>query len=98
MRMDYRRSLFLIAKEAIHNALKHADCTELEVSMRGNAKRIEFSIADNGVGLQAVRQRHPSGTGSGLTSMRRRAEEIGGTLDVRCNQHCGTVVVLTFSL
>jgi signal transduction histidine kinase len=65
-----------VVREAVSNAVRHAKATTLTVSV---LVEDEFSIevVDNGCGI-------PSDiTGSGLTNLRKRAEEVGGqfTLD-----------------
>ncbi len=94
MRMDYRRNMFLIAKEAITNAIRHAQCTEIVVRMRSEGRHLEFCIIDNGVGLRHATRSQTRGSGSGLASMTRRAAEIGGELVVQEQETGGTAVII----
>lgn len=65
---------YLIATEAMTNVVRHAAATERVVSLRVS-DTLELSVADNGKGLTTQRR-----LGVGLTSMRERAEELGGEL------------------
>jgi signal transduction histidine kinase len=86
---DFRRSVFLVIKESIHNIMKHAKATEimLQVEVSG-----EFSIRikDNGSGFnnEAVKL-----FSNGLRSMRERMEHIGGRFEISGNN--GTEVTLS---
>jgi hypothetical protein len=74
-----RRNLFLAIKEAINNAAKHSQATELTVHIELSGSRLHVVVADNGRGFdpaQAGRERH------GLTNMKLRMAEIGGDCEV----------------
>jgi two-component system NarL family sensor kinase len=78
---------YRIALEALTNVVRHshAGSCRLEIRMDG---ALHLSITDDGVGLGAVDARH----GVGLTSMRVRAEELGGDCTVTSPNGRGTVV------
>jgi signal transduction histidine kinase len=66
-----------IAAEAVHNALGHAEATQVDVSLTHHAGTLRLRVGDDG------RWAHPAdGSGNGLFTMRQRAEEIGGRLAV----------------
>jgi len=66
-----------IAGEAVTNAVKHARATSIEV-VEVSATAVVLSVADDGTGIS------PSAVARvGLSSMRQRAEELGGTLDIQ---------------
>jgi signal transduction histidine kinase/ligand-binding sensor domain-containing protein len=73
---EQRRSIFLVIKEALHNVVKHAGATALELTFSWEAGALHARIADNGRGL-------PPGAdgagGNGLQNMRRRMEGLGGS-------------------
>ena len=85
--------LFRISQEALNNALKHAqaDAVVLDIEMRRS--RVTLTIRDDGVGFDladpAIRSKR-----LGLTSMRERAEAIGGSLRVESEPGRGTQVSL----
>lgn len=71
-----------VAQEALTNVLKHANANEVRITVgteyrAGSAKQTVLEIIDDGQGMDAA---HASGRG--LRGMRRRAELIGGALDI----------------
>jgi two-component system, NarL family, sensor kinase len=69
---------FRIAQEALTNAVRHASASAIDVRLTVAAQVLRLRVEDNGVGLRAGPQRR----GLGLTSMRERAAELGGTCTV----------------
>lgn len=88
-----RRNLFLIAKEAIHNCVKYAACTELHITLERNKDRLLLTVMDNGLGFD--QDNTDSYNGNGLTNMARRAEAIGGELRVESTSGHGTRVTVS---
>jgi signal transduction histidine kinase len=70
-----RENLYLILKEAVHNAVKHSRATKVRVSVQGEGKGMVMSIEDNGKGIDP----DPGRKGNGLRNMAMRAERIGAT-------------------
>ncbi|MBX2821543.1 MAG: ATP-binding protein [Rhodothermaceae bacterium] len=84
----WRRNVYLIYKEALQNAVKHAGATHIEVTIQMDAHTFSFSIKDNGKGM-------PSETfqnGRGMATMQRRAEAERGTLSIKSIPEEGTLV------
>lgn len=65
-----------IVQEAITNALRHADCQQLQIIASWEDGQICIEVRDDGRGLAAGQQH-----GRGLPSMRARAERIGGWIE-----------------
>jgi len=86
---DVRRQVFLVFKECIHNVVRHARCTEVDVEVRVENKRMVVQVRDNGVGFEAF----AAVDGHGLASMRERAQRVGGRIEVRADYE-GTTVTL----
>lgn len=85
-------AIFRITQEALTNAYKHAEATQLRVFLRYLPDAVEVEIRDNGKGLKADDERFNlviNGergriySGHGLRGMRERAEELGGTFEVK---------------
>lgn len=92
-----RRNVFLVGLEALHNAGRHADATTVEFSLGpGEGAHWVLSVEDDGRGFDAGAAPAPVGSGRGLTSMARRAAEIGAHLRVRSRPGRGTAVTLHF--
>lgn len=85
--------LYRIAQEAVTNAHKHAGATTLQVTLADADGGVRLTVKDNGRGFRseqtavAARPHH-----IGLTTMRERAEAVGGRLDVASTPGEGTVV------
>ena len=86
-------ALYRIAQEALNNALKHAAATVLTVRLETRGGQISLQIQDNGRGFD-LEEANQSG-GLGLSSMRERAEQMGGELTIQTNPENGTVVQVT---
>ncbi|MRG48737.1 hypothetical protein GFS24_26735 [Chitinophaga sp. SYP-B3965] len=69
-----KRNLLLIAKEAVNNAIKYADCTMLEIRFMEVNNKLTLQIRDNGKGFDLNDR---SDTGYGLRNMQDRATQIG---------------------
>jgi signal transduction histidine kinase len=76
-----------IAGEALTNAARHAGATRITVSVTVEAGHLVLRVCDDGTGRVAARE-----GGVGLSSMRERAEAVGGTLHLDATPGRGTVV------
>ncbi len=92
-----RHSLFLAAREAENNAVKHAGCTTMTIALTLTDGLLEIVITDNGKGFDPHDQKATPDR-SGLTNMRRRMEEIGGGFAIDTSIGRGTTVRLTLPL
>ena len=91
---DLRRQVFLIFKEAVNNIARHSQCTEAQIELRIESKSVMVTISDNGAGFAPSDMNE----GHGLTSMRARAKELGGELQITSNDGRGTTILLTVPL
>jgi signal transduction histidine kinase len=67
---------YRIAAEALTNAVRHAGCSAITVTLASAAEEVTLVIADDGVGMPV----EPRPGGHGLRSMRGRADTIGARL------------------
>ncbi len=88
-----RRNLYLIFKEAVNNAAKHARATTLRVEIKHIKNDLFLAIIDNGQGFDMTK----STSRNGLGNMRGRANEIKGLLEIDSNGK-GTKIELKISL
>ncbi|MDE3067042.1 MAG: hypothetical protein KGJ60_05760 [Verrucomicrobiota bacterium] len=86
-----RRGLFLLFKEALNNALKHAQATLVRVGVSETASALEIVIEDNGRGLDSRRMTGDR-KGRGLGQMRMRVESLGGGFSITAAPDGGTRV------
>ncbi|RYY56391.1 MAG: tetratricopeptide repeat protein [Chitinophagaceae bacterium] len=83
-----RKNIYLVFKEAIHNALKYSGATSINVMASVQAGSLTMKITDNGRGFDPVTVRH----GNGLENMQKRATELKGKLSIMSAPGAGTVV------
>jgi signal transduction histidine kinase len=87
-RSDVELALFRIAQEALANVARHAHATVVSMDVAARRGGIILSIEDDGVGFDGER------TGSGLVTMRSRAEGVGGTFSIESEPGKGTRVTV----
>jgi len=87
---DVRRDLFLFFKEAVNNVARHSHCSHVDIDLHVEGSWIALWVADNGVGFDPSIE----GGGQGLTGMRRRAESLGGSVEIDSRPGHGTTVRL----
>jgi signal transduction histidine kinase len=90
-----RKDIYLIFKEAVNNIAKHAQATEVSIEIGYKTPVFYLHIKDNGKGFDT-----PSvcGTGNGLKNMHKRAEKIGGVLEIKSTLNEGTSLKLNVPL
>ena len=91
-----RHDLFLAAKEALHNVVKHAHADQVWLRLKVQEGALVLVIEDNGNGF-----REPVGTvktGHGLANMRDRLKYVGGTFEQQSEVGLGTSVRLVLPL
>ena len=91
--MEIRHDVHLVFKEAMGNIARHARAARVAVELAVAADRLRLHIEDDGIGF--VPGRH---SGTGLASMRRRADALGGTLDIDSAPGRGTRIELIVPL
>ena len=86
---------YRIAQEAIANATRHSGASSCHVSLSQDEANgsLELEVEDDGVGVAEDRD-----AGVGMSSMRERAEELGGTLAVETLPEGGTRVLARLPL
>ncbi len=86
--------LFLIAQEAVHNAVKHARAKSIHVFLESNDFLL-LSVQDDGIGMPA--QTSENHGRLGLRIMQNRAAIIGATLTIEPAEPTGTLVTCTLA-
>lgn len=90
---DIRRNLYLIFKEAINNAAKYAEASEVVLTLSLKKGVLFMKIQDDGKGID-ISFGHEGKGGNGLQNMKKRAKEIGGRLEIYSEKMQGTWVEL----
>jgi signal transduction histidine kinase len=85
-----------IGREAVMNALKHAEATKVDVRLEYAPRALMLQIADDGRGMSAsVIEAAPRDGHLGISGMRARARQAAGTMDIVSQPGSGTTVRLT---
>ena len=86
---DLRRQLYLVFKEAVNNAARHAQATRVEIDLRLDGHTAILEISDNGRGFD------PAGAwpGNGLNSLQSRAQRLAGTFSIESGKGNGTRLI-----
>jgi signal transduction histidine kinase len=96
LKPDVRHNIFLIAKEALNNSLKHAGATEVHLLAKISDNKLEICITDDGAGFTPVA--NGENGGHGLRNMRQRADLLNGSFSLESAPGKGTTVRLTVPL
>jgi signal transduction histidine kinase len=83
---------YYIVAESLTNAAKHAQASEVRVTVDTDGPNVRLSIRDDGIGGAN------SGRGSGLIGLRDRAEALGGHLQISSPTGSGTSLQATIPL
>ena len=89
--LNFRRNLFMFYKEALQNVLRHAQATDVLISIRQNKQMFRLEIQDDGVGFDVKTQF----SGNGLKNFERRAAEMKASFRLKSKLGEGTSVILT---
>jgi len=92
---DAEFQLLRIAREAVSNAVQHADATRMEVRLRARKSELHLSLTDNGKGFDP---RIPHFGHFGLVGMRERASEIGAHLEITSAPGSGVRIAVRLPL
>lgn len=87
---DLRREIFLIFKESINNVARHSGCTVVSVDLNIEGGWLVLTITDDGRGIDERQITE----GTGLGSMRQRAQRLGGNFEVSSTNGKGLIVIL----
>lgn len=90
---EVESNLLRVGQEALHNARAHAEAREITLDLTFGVHKVQMRIQDNGRGFNV--HGPAADAGFGLTSMRERAERIGGRLSLTSQPGQGTEVIVT---
>ena len=89
--LDTETELLRIIREAITNVVRHADASDLRVTVRADEEHVHLCVEDNGRGFMLANA--SDNEGFGLTSMRERARHLGGAFWLFSQPGQGTAVI-----
>jgi len=85
--------LFRILQEILNNIIKHARATAIDVSLEYSGGDLTLQIDDNGVGFD-LDNLSTTSAGMGLQNIRKRADIVGGRVNIESKAGRGTSIVL----
>jgi signal transduction histidine kinase len=89
---EIEMTVFRIVQEALTNVFRHAGAQKAEVSVALKDNQVSTTICDDGKGIDSiVSDLRPEGLGVGISGMKQRVKEFGGTLRLQ-NQSPGTTL------
>jgi signal transduction histidine kinase len=96
MKPAVQEQTYLIAREALVNAVRHSEATSIEAEVEYLPRRLRVAVRDNGRGIdpEVVRSGRRGGHW-GMAGMRERAENMGARLKVQSRVTAGTEVELS---
>jgi signal transduction histidine kinase len=85
--------IYSIGREAISNALRHANATRIEVEINYGPTHLRLRCRDNGAGMSKQQLEAGSPAGHwGMTGMKERASRVGAKFDIWSTPGAGTEV------
>jgi len=94
---DIEEELLRIAQEAVNNANRHAEASEIRIALEYSVSSLTLSISDNGRGFDLEEGRRKSGHW-GLKNMQERAAQIRGTCKITTAAGQGTQIEIRVPL
>ena len=86
--------LVTVAREALNNVVRHAQARTILISIRYEPERVLIAVQDDGVGMPST-DLDATGDGAthfGLSDMRRRILDVGGTFEVESGEEGGVTI------
>jgi signal transduction histidine kinase len=93
--VEWTSNLYLLAREVVNNAEKHAHASRVKIVLRAEPAELFVSVTDNGVGFNpddlfaASCAQERLGSGLGIGGMRDRIRSLNGELDLITAPGCG---------
>ena len=93
--LDVEQALYRVLQEALSNIARHAEADTVSLSLSMSPERVTLIVADNGRGFD---MNDVSSSSYGLTGMKARLNEVGGTLKVDSTLSAGTTITAEVQL
>lgn len=90
---EVRSNLRVAVRESVSNAVRHGQGSEVRVGVRRDGYHVVMCVCDDGVGFPAEIERS-----SGVSNLRRRAEQLGGSMTIGNGENGGTLVTWSVPL
>jgi len=88
---EAQNELYRVAQEALCNVRKHSGARSVSILLRYGSGGMLLAIKDDGRGF-VFKKTEPGAQGFGLSTMRERANRLGGKMDINTGQGTGTEI------
>src|SRR5260221_6067021 len=92
------RTLLLVGREALRNAVAHAQPSRIVVRIEFSASEVGLEVRDDGTGFDLAGNSTGENGHFGIIGMRERVEQLGGSFRLDTRPGGGTVVVVRIPL
>ena len=92
--MNDRKNFYLIFKEALNNAVKYAQPTNVWITVHLLNNYILFTLKDDGIGFNLLDYKE----GNGLINIKRRSKDLKGAVNIKSAPGKGTEISLQFPI
>lgn len=93
--LDVEQALYRVAQESLSNIARHAEADSVRLRLSMSPEEVTLVVADNGRGFDV---NGVSASSYGLTGMKTRLNEVGGTLKVDSTLAAGTTITAEVQL
>ncbi|MBS1494824.1 MAG: hypothetical protein JST55_15020 [Bacteroidetes bacterium] len=90
LKMDVKRQMLFVIKEAMNNALKYSQAENIRFTVSNEDERLKIEIIDDGTGFENKTEY----SGYGLLNMQKRAKKAGFNLEIISSIGRGTKIVI----
>jgi signal transduction histidine kinase len=88
---EHEHALLRIAQEAVSNAVRHAQPSNIKIALSAEREYLLLSVKDDGCGMEQMPELYAQ-QGFGLANMRERAQAIGGLWQIDSQPGMGTEI------
>jgi len=89
---NVEHQLLRIGQEAVLNAVRHARAQQVKMTLDYTGEAVALRVADDGAGFAADAASEETSDHYGITTMKERAQQVGGRLTITSRPHAGTVI------
>lgn len=83
------QNLYRVCQEMVNNAIRHGQARQIRITLLEEPMTYQLKIADDGIGFKL--DELEVSKGMGLMNIESRIEMLGGTVEIKSEQHQGTM-------
>jgi signal transduction histidine kinase len=92
------RTLLLVGREALRNAVSHAQPSRIIVRIVFKSSEVGLEVRDDGAGFDLAGSTTGESGHFGIIGMRERIEQLGGSFQLDSSPGGGTIVIASIPL